>query len=104
MTLAIAIDCSSPWAFVNFAGPQAFACRTTELHISASEFRDPASAAAIGELLPWLEDLILAWEAYLSVGGFPRAVSDFLQKSEVQPDFTNALWEVISGEGTPSRS
>lgn len=87
-----------PMGFRQFCRATGLRLPDDGLHISASEFRDPASAAAIGELLPWLEDLILAWEAYLSVGGFPRAVSDFLQKSEVQPDFTNALWEVISGE------
>lgn len=68
------------------------------LFVNAWEFRDQVCRDAIGDIVPWLEDLILSWEAYLNVGGYPRAVSDFLQHSEVQPDFTNALWDVISGE------
>lgn len=68
------------------------------LFINAWEFRDSSGRDAVGEVVPWLDDLILAWEAYLRIGGYPRAVSDYLQKSDVQADFTNALWDVISGE------
>ena len=69
-----------------------------KLRVNAWEFREPICREAIGQVVPWLDDLILQWEAFLSVGGYPRAVSDFLRTSEVQPDFTNALWDVISGE------
>jgi predicted AAA+ superfamily ATPase len=69
------------------------------LHINAWEFREPSCREAIGQLLPWFDDLVLGWEAFLTIGGYPRSVSDFLRTSEVQPDFTNALWDVISGEG-----
>lgn len=69
-----------------------------DLYLDAWEAHAPKAAAALGQLVPWLEDLILSWEAFLQVGGFPRAVADFIHKSAVQPDFTNALWDVIAGD------
>lgn len=47
------------------------------------------------ELMPWLNDLIQAWEIYLQVGGFPEAVSDYLRAAKsLLPD---ELFRIISG-------
>jgi predicted AAA+ superfamily ATPase len=65
------------------------------VQIRASDFRNLACQSAIGELVPWRQDLILAWENYLNIGGFPRAVVDFIVHSEVQQDFIHELFRAI---------
>lgn len=46
------------------------------------------------ELSFWIEDLVQAWELHLDVGGFPRAVSDFVRTGSVAPDFIEDLWSI----------
>lgn len=53
---------------------------------------------ALTELTPWLDALLSAWELYLLIGGFPRAVGDQLAHGAVQEDFVQALWDVTAGE------
>ncbi|MDO8187076.1 AAA family ATPase [Conexibacter sp. JD483] len=53
---------------------------------------------ALIELLPWTDTLLTAWELFLRVGGFPRAVADQLRFGEVQDDFIRALWDVAAGD------
>lgn len=65
---------------------------------TAREFMSPEVDAAFNQLLPWLDALLSAWELYLRVGGFPRAVSDQLSHGDVQEDFLRALWDVTAGE------
>lgn len=62
------------------------------------DFQTRDADAAIDELQVWLDDLLSAWELYLLVGGFPRAVADYLEHGDVQVDFTRALWDVVAGE------
>jgi uncharacterized protein len=52
----------------------------------------------IAELSFWANDLVDAWEIYLRCGGFPRAISDFLQTGGVTPAFLHDLWDVLRGE------
>jgi uncharacterized protein len=53
---------------------------------------------AIGELRPFFSELDHAWQSYLRVGGFPRAVSDFVATADVDAGFVRALWDVIAGD------
>jgi predicted AAA+ superfamily ATPase len=53
---------------------------------------------AIDELSPFFSDLDHAWQSYLQVGGFPRAVDDFVTTADVSGDFVQALWDVIAGD------
>lgn len=53
---------------------------------------------AVHDLLPWLDDLVRAWEQYLAIGGFPAAVSDWIERGQVSASFTGALWDVIHGD------
>lgn len=53
---------------------------------------------AVGELSPFFSELDHAWQSYLRVGGFPRAVSDFVATAEVGDGFVQALWDVIAGD------
>lgn len=63
--------------------------------------RDMLTRAAqdrIRELLPYLADLVAAWERYLVVGGFPTAVADWVDDREVSDGFRQAIWDVIHGD------
>lgn len=53
---------------------------------------------AISDLSPYFSDLDHAWQSYLRVGGFPRAVSDFVRTADVSQGFAKALWDVIAGD------
>jgi uncharacterized protein len=66
--------------------------------ISAASLRTQEAEATYIKLQPYLNDLILAWEAYLTVGGFPRAVDDYVRDRDVAPDFLEALWAVAHGD------
>lgn len=66
--------------------------------ISARRFVERETEDAIHELIPWLDQLATAWELFVRVGGYPRAVTDQLNHGRVQPDFVNALWDVVSGD------
>lgn len=58
-----------------------------------------AGEKAISDLLPFFSELDRAWQSYLRVGGFPRAVSDFVRTADVSDAFVDALWAVIAGDG-----
>lgn len=67
--------------------------------------RDLLSATgerAIGALAPFFSDLDHAWQSYLRVGGFPRAVADFVETADVGAGFVAALWDVIAGDAFSS--
>jgi len=56
------------------------------------------------ELVPFLDDLVGLWELYLTVGGFPRAVWDYLVDGRVNPNFVQGLWQVVYGEALRVKS
>ena len=63
--------------------------------------RDLLSAAgevAIAQLEPWSAALGDAWELYLDVGGFPRAVGEHVQTGAVSSGFVQGLWDVVLGD------
>lgn len=45
-----------------------------------------------------VDELALAWERYLTIGGFPRAVADALQGVDVRPSTANSLWNILVGD------
>lgn len=49
-------------------------------------------------LIPYTDDLVNAWQAYLDVGGYPRAVSDWKARNNVDPSTWGAIWDVVRGE------
>jgi uncharacterized protein len=57
-----------------------------------------AGEEAISRLSPFFSDLDHAWQSYLRIGGFPRAVSDFVSTADVSEGFIQALWDVIAGD------
>lgn len=56
------------------------------------------AGAAIEEFRPWLPDLVSTWELFLRVGGFPRAVDDYLRAGDIHESFVNDLWDVCYGD------
>ena len=70
--------------------------------IRAKDFLREQATAVIDALHPWLSELIDAWEIYLTVGGFPRAVEDYMRHGEVGQAFVDSLWDVIHGEAIRS--
>ena len=55
-------------------------------------------AAACQALTPWLDWLVSRWDAYLRVGGFPGALSEFLTSRDVADSLPRALLDVIHGD------
>lgn len=55
----------------------------------------PDAGRVVQDLAPFLHRLVAAWEVYLHVGGFPRAVEDHIRSGAVQKDMTEALWRVV---------
>jgi uncharacterized protein len=86
-------------AFCAAAGPSELPASPV---LRGRDFHTREAEDAIYELQPWLDDLVLAWELYLQVGGFPRAVSDQLRHHDVRPDFINDLWSLIHGDAIKS--
>lgn len=87
-----------PMGFRRFAGLMDLGDLPLPDPLRARDFRSHAADSAFIELVPWLDRLLSAWELYLQVGGFPRAVSDQLQQGQVGEDFLRSLWDVTAGE------
>lgn len=76
--------------------------RLPEVSLRPVDLLTAAGERAINELSPFFSDLDHAWQSYLRVGGFPRAVSDFVAAAEVSDGFVQALWDVIAGDAFQS--
>lgn len=68
--------------------------------ISPMRPRDVFSDAPdiLEELQVFMPQLVDAWENYLHVGGYPKAVSSFMDTGDVAPAFVRDLWNVVRGE------
>jgi predicted AAA+ superfamily ATPase len=54
--------------------------------------------AAMHELRFYLDELVARWEHYLQIGGFPRAVRDWIADREVSRGFVEDVWDVIHAD------
>lgn len=83
-------------------------CRATGVElpeiepIRAPDLLRPQADEAINDLRVYLGDLVTAWERFLQVGGFPRAVSEWVSEREISTDFLLAIWDVIHGDALAS--
>lgn len=66
--------------------------------VTPSELQAPAARALFQGLLAYVDEVTLAWERYLTIGGFPHAVADALDHVDVQPGTANGLWNVLTGD------
>ncbi len=57
-----------------------------------------SSKALLTEMEVYWPRLADAWQNYLHIGGFPRAVRGFIESGAVPPAFTRDLWDVVRGE------
>ncbi len=57
---------------------------------------------ALNELSFWANELAEAWELFLDVGGFPRAVRDFRDHGDVRADFVEDMWAVVRDDAIRS--
>jgi uncharacterized protein len=73
-----------------------------ETTIRPRDFLTVQSEQAVYELEPWVPALDDAWQLYLEVGGFPRAVGEFVKAGEVEPGFVEGLWHVVTGDALRS--
>ena len=53
-------------------------------------------------LAPYTDDLVAAWQTYLEVGGYPKAVGDWRRTNEVAVPTWQALWDVVRGDAITS--
>ena len=53
---------------------------------------------AIWALEPWSDALGDAWELFLTIGGFPRAVGEFVASGGVSDGFIQGMWDVVVGD------
>jgi uncharacterized protein len=72
--------------------------------LAAHEVQTPAGERAIAQLEPWSNALIDAWELYLDIGGFPRAVGEHVQSGEVSAGFVQGMWDVVLGDAIRAAS
>ena len=67
--------------------------------LSVADLTPAALEEAVTMLTPWLNQLIQEWEIYLTVGGFPQAVSAHLTGDErARRTLRRTLLDVIHGE------
>ncbi len=69
-----------------------------QLTVRPRDFLSSQAAEAVYELEPWVIALDDAWQLYLSIGGFPRAVGEFVRAGEIGAGFVEGLWHVVTGD------
>jgi uncharacterized protein len=57
-----------------------------------------SAGRAIADLEPWSDALADAWEVFLDVGGYPRAVGEMVGSGAVSEGFLQGLWDVVLGD------
>jgi uncharacterized protein len=62
------------------------------------------AARAISDLEPWSDALADAWEMFLDVGGFPRAVGELVESGAVSDGFVQGMWDVVLGDAIRATS
>lgn len=72
-----------------------------EVH-GIDELTRPRIVEVAGDLSPWLDDLASAWETYLMVGGFPRAVSAWIRTRSPETLLAAELMDQLHGRALRS--
>jgi predicted AAA+ superfamily ATPase len=93
-----------PMGFRTFCGLTGVEGPTDIPVLTPADLFTTTAREAFAELAYWIEPLVDAWENYLRVGGYPRAVADFARTGDVGPDFARDLWDVVRGDAIRSAS
>jgi predicted AAA+ superfamily ATPase len=63
------------------------------------DIQSEAAARYLQPLGPFIDELVLAWERYLTVGGFPSAVADIAGgQVDVSASTARSLWNILVGD------
>ena len=95
----LAIDpdrCLLPMTFRQFCASLGAIDRSIAA-VRPDELRSGLARDVWQSLVPVTDDLVAAWQAYLEVGGYPKAVSDWRARNHIEPSTWGALWERRSG-------
>jgi predicted AAA+ superfamily ATPase len=87
-----------PMGFRSFCRSTGAFDRLPDASLLPKDLRTAQGEKSIRELMPFFSELDHAWQSYLRVGGFPRAVSDFVGSADVSTAFVQALWDVVAGD------
>ena len=66
--------------------------------VRPDELRSDVARAIWNALLPYTDDLVAAWQAYLDVGGYPQAVGDWKRSNSIDSSTVSALFDVVRGD------
>lgn len=87
-----------PMDFRAFCRSTGLVSNAPEVSLRPKDLRTVPGEEAIAEFFPFFSELDDAWQIYLQVGGFPRAVRDFVASASVSNGFAQAIWDAISGD------
>lgn len=66
--------------------------------LSLEDLQGEAAARYLRPLEVYLDEASTAWERYLTIGGFPRAVADVKDHVDVQDATMRGLWNIFTGD------
>ncbi|MHB8325563.1 MAG: ATP-binding protein [Candidatus Dormibacteria bacterium] len=66
--------------------------------LRADELRSNQARDTWLGLAPYTDDLVAAWQAYLEVGGYPKAVGDWRRANRIETPTWQAIWDVAWGD------
>jgi predicted AAA+ superfamily ATPase len=66
--------------------------------VALGDLQTEAADRYLKPLAVFVDDVALAWERYLLIGGFPRAVADGLTNVDVQAGTATSLWNILVGD------
>lgn len=90
-----------PMSFATFSRSLAFDL-PSGVTIRPDELMTDKARDAWYALAPYTSDLTTAWQAFLEVGGYPKAVGDWRRGNQVQEVTWRALWDVVRGDALTS--
>lgn len=87
-----------PMGFRTFVGQILGASAPTAAPLPLTGLKTSTAATAYHDLVPWLNDLVRAWEAYLTYGGYPVAVAAAREGAPIPEWFVNDLFDIIAND------
>lgn len=87
-----------PMSFTDFTRYSGMSHLEAPPALPLNELFTPAGRRVLESSLVHAGDLIDAFDLYLTVGGFPRAVADFRAQARVSAAFVRDLWEVTRSD------
>jgi predicted AAA+ superfamily ATPase len=66
--------------------------------LALDDLQSDAATSYLRPLEVYLDDAATAWERYLAIGGFPRAVADARSHVDVKDVTLRGLWNIFSGD------